>query len=110
MGYPAPAIEPMHREHCMRARCTVVETPCEAGGCASRHGVLRLREALASPMSRLAQDDHRHGSSRAAEAAIYFVLSSCAKHQLRACEGVAKSKGPEEGGGSGSVSRHSHDA
>jgi hypothetical protein len=36
----------------------VVETPCGAGGCAGMYGVLRLREPLASPVSRFAQDDN----------------------------------------------------
>jgi len=40
-----------------RASTIVVETPCWAGGCAITRGVLRLREPLASPTSRFAQDD-----------------------------------------------------
>ena len=35
----------------------VVEIPCEAVGCVVGQEVLRLREALASPMSRFAEDD-----------------------------------------------------
>lgn len=55
----------------MRKPC-VVGTPLRGGSCAGMRGVLRLRETLAAPMSRFAQDDR---FMRDHEYFVYIVCS-----------------------------------